>query len=357
MRRLDRYLLREILTPVFLATGIALMLLLANRAFKLAPVLLQADVPLGPFLSVLGLLVPPFLVAAMPIALYMATIYVGSRLVRTGEWGAILSSGVSPGRATLVVPLLAVVLSALAQYSVWTLGPRGRAEFGQAIARLVSENAHRTLAPGQVHVLPKGLNVYYAERDGHAWLHPIFVWQPEGSAGWVLGAARANVEFVPDGETWQFVLQDGWMVGDPRQPLMYFDSLTLDTNPFGGAGRQWTGIRESTWEQLQRAMAKGKPKVRRAAQIEVHARVMLGVMLVVLPLAALGLGIGRGNARRGKGEAYLAGLLLYGVFYVVSYSMQRVTADLSGPVWLPLWSACALFSLVALGIYVRFLRA
>ncbi len=356
VRRLDSYISTELILPTAISSLIALFLLLSNRLFKLAPILVQADVPLLPFLEILALLIPPFLVTAVPIAFYMSTIVVGNRLVRTGEWGALLAAGISPARATVSVLVMAAVFAGVAQWAIWTINPQGRVQFGQKLSRLVATNAHRMLAAGEVHTLAGGMAVYFPAKSGGNWQQPVFVIDSDQNDStkkpWVLAADEAIVEFLPGQNEWQFNLKQGWMWGSKTNPWVEFDALSFTTNPFGNVGRTWVAAKEASFAKLQER-AKSPDKLGRKASAEIHSRILKSVLFFFLPLAAIALGIGKGNARYGKGEAFLRGLTLYGAFYLTTTASQKFAVGWQGPVWVPMYGAASAFAMVCIWMYYR----
>ena len=356
MSRLDRYWIQELLMPTVLSTCIALFLLFANRILKLAPILVEADVSATPFLALMRFLVPPFLVVAAPIALYMSTILVSARIVRLGEWGAMRAAGISPLRATLPVLVLALVFSLLAEYFVWTLNPAGRAQFGKQLTTLVAINAHRTLAPNTVHDLKGSPKIYFESKDGADWIEPVFVLpESQSDAKKVVSARRAQVDFEGSVNSWVFRLFDGWVWSGNEQPFLEFDELELTMNPFGGISRSWTAVHESDWEQLQ-TIRQSDPRHSRNVEAEIHGRVLLAVQLFFLVLAALYVGIGDGNARHGKGESMFQGLLLFGLYYGLSTASRKLAVSWDGEVWVPMYGATLCFGLFCAFLYSKVLR-
>lgn len=360
MRKLDLYISQQLLAPMTFGTIVALLLLVAERLFKFLPVLVQARIPLGPFGEALAHLLPAFAATAVPIALFMSSMLVAGKLVRSGEWGAILASGTSPWRASMAVVVLAIGFAGVAEYAVWQLTPKGREYFGKQVARLIATNAHNMLSANVPHRLPGGIDLMFEGKDGAAWLKPVFRWErfAESVSAQVVyaGAERAHVSFDEKDELWSFLLVDGWIWTGGKSPYIQYDELSLKTNPFGRIGRSWTGIEESDYSALLRHINE-ETNLKRQALVEMHARFASGIMLLVLPLAAFTLGLGSGNARSFKGEALLRGMLLFGAYYVAATAAQKLARSLKDVhVAVPIYGFAVGFALICLGMYIRRMR-
>ena len=59
------------MVPTVLATSIALLILLANRVIKLAPIMVQSGKVAGELMALIVYMIPPYLVTATPIAFYI----------------------------------------------------------------------------------------------------------------------------------------------------------------------------------------------------------------------------------------------------------------------------------------------
>lgn len=358
MRRIDRYLLWELLWPAALATSVALFLLLSNRLVKLLPILVAAKVPILDFLTVLGYMIPPYLVTALPIAYYMAVIVVLHRLVQKGEWGALLASGASPARSLLMVPLLGVLIALVSGWTIWTINPAGRVAFFRASTRLVATGAHRALATGVVHELGQGVSVYIEGRKGDVWQRPVFLFR-DGKKGKrvarLVGAQEAIIDIPKDFSQWKFTLHDGWSAGPPGDPVIWFDTLQMDLRP-PIRQRENLNAKERTFAQLRKVALASNSKFARECRAEIHGRIGLALLIALLPLAAIALGIGNGRRRAGRGGGLLSGLMFFGLFYLVTTLGRKVGIAWDGPVWLPMYATTLGFGGICVALYVRTVR-
>lgn len=109
MRKLDRYVLREVL-PMFIGgTAAALLLLTTLKFFQGADSLARSRMPVTEVLQDIGWRIPSVLVMTLPVATALAASLATNRLARDNEIVSLRSSGVSLAR--ICAPLFAFALA------------------------------------------------------------------------------------------------------------------------------------------------------------------------------------------------------------------------------------------------------
>ena len=93
---LDRYLMRQLLSPMALSLGLILSALMLDKALRLVASLSQSEGRLGFLAPLMASLLPYYLDTALPFAFFAAVLLVVTALDDRGEVEAILASGVSP---------------------------------------------------------------------------------------------------------------------------------------------------------------------------------------------------------------------------------------------------------------------
>src|SRR5262245_25222884 len=113
VRTIDRYLIRQILPPFFLALSVCTFVLLMGPMLEKAELLLSKGVPIPTVGFLLLTLVPQGLGVAIPIAT-LAGILIGlGRMSADRETVALLACGVSPLRLLRPVFMLAAGVAAI----------------------------------------------------------------------------------------------------------------------------------------------------------------------------------------------------------------------------------------------------
>lgn len=111
MRRLDRYILIETLTPLLFGLAAFTSLFIGTDLVNLSQMIIRYGAPWSVLVEMLLLKSPEFLVWTFPMAMLMATLLSLSKLSGTSELVAMRAGGVSYYRLMMPVILLAVVVS------------------------------------------------------------------------------------------------------------------------------------------------------------------------------------------------------------------------------------------------------
>src|ERR1700731_4801216 len=104
MKLADRYILSELLGPMFLAAGGFVLFMVANMIFLLVDQIVNKQVPFLAVIEMLLLRIPAILVLTFPVAMLFATLLGLGRMAADHEIMAIRTSGVTFFR--LVAPIL-----------------------------------------------------------------------------------------------------------------------------------------------------------------------------------------------------------------------------------------------------------
>lgn len=115
MRRIDRYVWREMVVPFAIGTGAVVLMFQANLLIALYKTMALENVPPAAVAKYVLLKTPFFLNMTLPVGMALAGALAMSRFAREGELMALRSAGASVAR--VVAPFLAVgVLIALANF-------------------------------------------------------------------------------------------------------------------------------------------------------------------------------------------------------------------------------------------------
>jgi lipopolysaccharide export system permease protein len=125
MKRIDRYVFREMIPPFFMAVLIVVVMFQANFYMALGKNDLTRNVPVSAILKILFLETPGFLIQTLPIAVSLAASLALSRLARESELTAFRSAGTRIMRALLPVALFGAMIGALDFVIIDKVAPRG----------------------------------------------------------------------------------------------------------------------------------------------------------------------------------------------------------------------------------------
>lgn len=108
MKRLDRYIIRELALPFCIGITIGVLLLIGTMLFQIADLIIYKRVPVTLVAKFMLLKAPSFAVIAMPMAMAFASSLAINRLARDSELTPVRMAGVSFRR--IVAPIFAVGL-------------------------------------------------------------------------------------------------------------------------------------------------------------------------------------------------------------------------------------------------------
>lgn len=125
MKRIDRYIFKEMIPPFFMAVLIVVVMFQANFYMMLGKNDLTRNVPISAILKILFLETPGFLIQTLPIAVSLAASLALSRLARESELTAFRSAGVRIMRVLLPVALFGAMIGGLDYVITDQLAPAG----------------------------------------------------------------------------------------------------------------------------------------------------------------------------------------------------------------------------------------
>jgi lipopolysaccharide export system permease protein len=122
----DRYVLRQVLTPLATALSIGLLMLLAERMVRLLDTTLGKKNSFAVVFEMLAYLLPHYLGLAIPAALFLGLLFGFSRMSKASEVDAFLASGIGLHRLAQPVALLSLLFMVASILMVGWLQPHTR---------------------------------------------------------------------------------------------------------------------------------------------------------------------------------------------------------------------------------------
>jgi len=175
VRRLDRYLFRQLLAGLLVSTGGLAALIWLTQSLRFLELVIDRGLSLGVFLELTGLLIPSFIAVILPITTFIVILFVYQRLAADRELTVLRAAGCSP--FTLARPALALAgLTLLACF--WlnlAVVPASLAAFRQYQFEIRNRIAAFLLQEGVFTPVSDNLTVYVRKRDLDGTLHGILV--------------------------------------------------------------------------------------------------------------------------------------------------------------------------------------
>lgn len=128
MKRLDRYLIKEMSVPVIVGVVVTALLFIGNEMIAVFRILNLSQVPPLAIVKYMVVKMPTFLTFTIPTGIALGSSLALSRLVRDGELTAMRSAGYSIKRILVTVLVAGAAFSGVAFFNAEKLVPRASVE-------------------------------------------------------------------------------------------------------------------------------------------------------------------------------------------------------------------------------------
>ena len=358
-RRLDRYILSEILGPLALGFFVFTFILLIQALFKSAKLIISSGVDAGTVGRILLLSMPWIVVMTIPMALLFGILIAVGRLSADSELIAIRSGGISLFSLYRPIAWLSIVLTGLNVYLMLDVLPAGNHALRQLQIEILAQSLTEEVQPRIPHTGWQGKVLYVFE-------------SPPGERRWK-GVFLS--EAIPTQKSEVVVAEWGWASPDAsgNEVALSFENSYIHRvdmmNPeeYGVAQqRTWVaklatlarvspssvkrGMREVSFQELRRrATDPSETDVyRNIAQVELHKKFSLPMACLVFGLLALPLGFN--NSRGGRSSGFAISLGVFVVYYVLLNSGEDVARNGAVAPWLAVWFPN--FALLFVGLFL-----
>lgn len=324
-------LTRYHLSNFFVSFGLILASLLAvvwlNQALRLMELVINRGAPLADFLLLSILSVPLWLMVAVPLAGFIAVIFVYNRMFSDRELIVAQSFGISPLQLARLPLLFGAGLTAiLAVNSLWLL-PASFSHFKELQMELRSSVPKILVRNGVFVGLDENLTIFIGEKQADKQIGQVFIQdtrQPDKIVTYTAGNGRFTLK---EGRQ-MLVLEQGQRTEISRQggnsALLEFDSHSLDIS------------RSSVQQINQRALDSNEesitalfsdteglaPKYVAERQAQAHYRITAPIMCLSLSLLAAAMLL-RGSYARSGQKMRVVRVVLAGLALQIAFVLSR----------------------------------
>lgn len=241
MRRIDRYILRQLAGPFLFFAGTLTGVIWITQSLRFVDLIINKGLSAGLFFYLTLLILPGVWALILPIALFASVLYTYFRLSADRELAVMGAAGLGP--TALARPALALAAAVtLATYllTLWLM-PLGQRSFAGLKADLRTNLSYVLLQEGAFNTIGTGLTVYIRARGGSGELHGILVHDgrtPERPA--TMMAERGALIRTEQGPRLVLLAGNRQQVdrSSGQLSMLYFDRYTLDLAPFIEAGQE-----------------------------------------------------------------------------------------------------------------------
>lgn len=329
MKGLTRYVLRQTLLVmlfVCMAFSIAVWLI---QSLRLIDLIVNRGLSVGIFLYLAVLILPRFIDVVLPIAVFVAVLFVYNKLIAESELVVMRAAGIGPtglARPALIAGLAGmVVLYALTLF----LLPAANRTFKDLQFEIRNRFASVLIQDGVFNTLSDLLMVYVKGRDSNGELLSMLIYDSRDPDKPVTVFAERGA-FVDTAEGPRILMVNGTrQVHDNatgKLSVLTFDKYTLDLAEMTDA----PGIRDRQPDErhlkelLFISPKDDTPDARRALSVELHMRLagpLAALALAALPVACLL--TGEFN-RRGQSRRVLIAVLLALIFELFDIGLKNL---------------------------------
>ena len=335
MKTLDRYLIREILPPLFLSLLIFTFVLTIPPLMEQLEALVAKGVPWGTAVRMMLTLIPQSLGLTIPMALLVGILIGLGRMSGDREAVALLACGVSPYRLMRPILMLAIAAGAAHLYvMIWAI-PDANQTFRQLSYDVISKKVENDVRP-QVFFEDFPNWVLYA-RDipagGGGWKDVLVADIAKQDAPILYMARRGQLILNRAKQTVDLVLQDGTRYssdgpdGKEINTYRFTEQLIvkLDPNSVFPHSELLRGNNElpiaDLWKQAREKLAQGLPAHQEMEAIQ--QRFSFPAACIVF--GVIGVALGLSVARDGKLAGFVVGIAVIFAYYILLYLAQGVT--------------------------------
>ena len=381
---IDRYLLRELVSPFWFGSALFTFFLVIDRIYHLTELVITKGVPFHLVLQLLLYMLPSFLAHTLPMALLVAVLLAGGRLAGDLEIIAFKASGVSPLRLFRPVAAAAVVVAAVTAALTLFVNPIANEGFQRQLFRIFQSRAISGLQERVFNGIFGDIIVYVEDVSAsQVALRGLLVSdERDPKISRIITAREGRLLSDEANRRLTLRLIDGAVnegdvlpaapppapgahpgpAGGAAGPTRYrytnfsiYDMTLPVDSPFKGASRGEKPERDMSLPALRARIAQlGDPHARAPFEVELHKRFALPMAALVFAVVAFPLAVR--SHRGGRSVALVGSLVILVSYYLVLTTLEGAALRDRVPAALAMWAPNVLFALVGLGLLLTTAR-
>jgi len=364
-RRLDRYLIREILGPLALGFSVYTFIMLIRFLFQSAEMIIRRGLGVDVVGELLLYSLPNIVVLTIPMAMLFAILIAVGRLSSDSELVALRASGVSLVSLYRPILTLSLVLTLInVALMVWAL-PWGNHSLQVLRFEVISETMARQVEPRVFYSEFKGklLYVFGQEEGSEDWDGVFLAEALPGTRNEVTIAERGHLRIADGGEQVILDLENAvthevdFSSPDSFESIYLGEKSVLLDDEFASTQRSRIStsksLREMSFADL-RAQAYDRDasqELRNLAWVEMHKKFSIPAACLVFGLFALPLGFN--NRRGGKASGFALSILVILVYYVMISNGEEAARFGRLTPWLAMWLPNIIMAVAGLLLLAR----
>ncbi|WP_333829699.1 LPS export ABC transporter permease LptF [Pararhodobacter sp.] len=253
MARLDRYILSQLLRVFAFFSLVLVSVYWVNRAARLFDQLISDGQPLLVFIEFTALSLPMLIRTVLPVAAFVATVYVTQAMLRSNEIAVLQAAGMSPYRLARPVVVFGMVVAGFLLVLMHFLIPSAYSQLAQRQNEIAQNITAGLLQQGVFQHPGGGITFFISEISPEGVLRGIFLSDTRSFAQRIDYTARTAL-IVPEASGPKLVMIDGFaQIHDARTGRLStttFSDFTYDLGALIGPIGRGRSVQELSTRAL-----------------------------------------------------------------------------------------------------------
>ena len=331
MKKLNRYIVKQIFIGFLLVTFSLLSILWLTQSLRFVDLITNKGIPVGIFVKLTSLLMPRLFVLLSPICAFVAVLFVYNRMLGDRELVVIKSAGISPWQGAKPALIIGIFLYVINVYTYNYGIPAAEKAFNELEWQIKNDVSHLMFREGEFTDLQNGLTVFITTHEKDGSMSGILVndeRNPQNRT--TISAEKGRVVYTDKGPK---II----MVNGSRQELskngsqfssLAFERYSVDFGLSGNKKDKDTSAREKGFFELLNAQNDPSlsPKEQRRYVVEGHRRIINPFYNIVFALlGCTGLLVGNFN-RRGQSRIISVSIIAMVLLQAMDLSFGNLAA-------------------------------
>jgi lipopolysaccharide export system permease protein len=353
LKKIDLYILRNTVLPLFATLGISALLLLLEKMLSLFDFVINQGGPIDVVWRMLGNLMPQYLTLVIPLAMFLGVLLCIRKFALSSELDALLSSGMSLHRLLFPSITIAVLLLVINFIVVGFVQPFSRYAYQELVFDVRSGALGAAIKSNEFTNLGEGLTLRIEEsRNSGRELLDIFA-QKEDPDGHIFSVSAKSGHFFssPDEKYIILRLYDGTLIDfdtkQSRPRILNFDlhDLPLEVPMF----EQFRGRGDEASEMTFIELWQKRNDNNSGVNATIHSRLARALSILIVPFLAVPLGLVA--KRSGRALGISVGVFILLLYHkVLEFGLDFATEGIINP-WLSIWFPTLIFILLTARLY------
>ena len=332
MKKLNRYIVKQIFIGFLLVTFSLLSILWLTQSLRFVDLITNKGIRVGIFVKLTSLVMPRLFVLLSPICAFVAVLFVYNRMLGDRELVVIKSAGISPWQGAKPALIIGIFLYVINVYTYNYGIPAAEKAFNELEWQIKNDVSHLMFREGEFTDLQNGLTVFITTHEKDGSMSGILVndeRNPQNRT--TISAEKGRVVYTDKGPK---II----MVNGSRQELskngsqfssLAFERYSVDFGLSGNKKDKDTSAREKGFFELLNAQNDPSlsPKDQRRYVVEGHRRIINPFYNIVFALlGCTGLLVGNFN-RRGQSRIISVSIIAMVLLHAMDLSFGNLAAQ------------------------------